>query len=228
MIELNLLPQDMRTIHKKRKSQLDIKLPKVAPTPLIVSVITVIILSQVVLGVFSIVQQKRLASVSSKLNNIMPKYKVAEVLKQEADALNGKITVIDSLASGSLVWAEKLYDLNNSVIDGVWLRSLSLDKELPKDGRQVLSGVKMAALSRRAPERETMVLEGSAVSSNSEAATAIVGRFIDSLKSNGDFFEDFEEIKLSSIQRQTLGETEIMNFTIICYFKPGRSYFEKL
>ena len=227
MIELNLVPKNLRTTNKKSNAKLDIKLPKVAPIPLIVGLISVIILSQVILGMLSVMQQKKLAAIKCKLNHIMPQQKIAVTLKKEVDNLSGKVAVIDSLTSGSLVWAKKLYDLNNSIVDGVWLSALSLSVEKSKTP-QVFAGFNKGVSPQLPVDKEMLVLKGAAVSSDSGEATAIVGRFIDSLKTNNDFFKDFEDIKLSSVQRETLGSTEIMKFTIICYFKPGRSYFEKL
>jgi hypothetical protein len=227
MIELNLIPKDLQITRKKSASQLDIKLPKVAPIPLIVGLIGIIILSQAILGLLAVMQQKKLTVINSRLNDIMPQQKIAEALKKEVDLLSGKVTVINSLTLGSLVWANKLYDLNNAVIDGVWLNSLSLNTEKEK-GSRAFTGVIKGVLSQGPDGKETLVLKGAAISSGTDAATAIVGRFIHSLKTDEDFFKDFEDIKLSSVQRETLGNTEIMNFTIICYFKSGRSYFEKL
>jgi len=227
MIELNLIPKKFQSANKKDKARLGIKLPKVALIPLIVGLISVIILSQVILGMLAVMQQKKLAVITCDLNAIMPQQEIAIVLKKEVDALSGKVTVIDSLTLGSLVWAKKLYDLNNSIIDGVWLSALSLNVE-KASSNQAFVGLNRGAAAQVPADKETLVLQGEAVSSNSEEATAVVGRFIDSLKTNEDFFKDFEDIKLSSVQRETLGETEIMNFTIVCYFKSGRSYFEKL
>lgn len=227
MIELNLMPKDLQTVRKKSKGRLDIKLSKIALIPLIIGLIGIIIFSQVILGLLAVVQQKKLAAINSKLNDIMPQQKIAVALKKEVDALSGKVAVIDSLTSGSLVWAKKLYELNNAIIDGIWLSRLSLSVERTKGGRAFV-GVKQTTLRQISANKETLVLKGAAVSSGSEEATAIVGRFIDSLKMNKDFFKDFEDIKLLSVQRETLGSTEIMNFTIVCYFKSGRSYFEKL
>jgi len=227
MIELNLIPKDLQTVREMSKAKFDIKLPKVAPIPLIIGFIGIIILSQVILGLLAVIQQKKLSAIKSKVNDIMPQYKIAEALKKEVDLLNGKIAVIDSLTSGSLVWASKLYDLNNAIIDGIWLNSLLLNIERA-NGSQAFTNVNNVVLPGRPDGKETLVLKGAAVSSGTDAATAIVGRFIDSLKKNEDFFRDFEDIKLSSVQRETLGDTEVMNFTIVCYFKPGRSYFEKL
>jgi len=172
-------------------------------------------------------QQKKLMSISNRLNTLMPQQQIATALKKEVDILSGKVAVINSLTSGSLVWAKKLQDLNNSVLDGVWLNSLSLSTET-SNANQAFIGVNPGAVGQVPADKETLILKGAAVSTGSEEATAIVGRFIDSLKTNEGFFKDFEDIKLSSVQRETLGSTEIMNFTIVCYFKPGRSYFEKL
>jgi len=227
MIELNLIPKNLRIANKKNEAKLGIKLSKVAPIPLIVGLISVIILSQVILGMISVMQQKKLAAIKCKLNDIMPQQEIAATLKKEVDKLSGKVAVIDSLTSGSLVWAQKLYDLNNSIVDGVWLSALSLSVEKSKTP-QVFAGFNKGISPQVPADKEMFVINGSAVSSDSDEATAIVGRFIDSLKTNADFFKDFDDIKLSSVQRETLGNTEIMNFTIICYFKPGRSYFEKL
>jgi hypothetical protein len=76
--------------------------------------------------------------------------------------------------------------------------------------------------------KQILILKGSAVSPTSEEETALVGKFIESLRNNKDFYGDFEDIKLSSIQRKKTGSMEVMDFTIICYFKSGRRYFEKL
>ncbi len=231
MIELNLIPKELHKNRKQPGSGLNIKFPKIAPVPLIVGIIVVIIFSQVVLSLLAAMQQKKLAAVNARLSTIMPKYKIAVALKKEFDILAGKVAVIDSLRSGSLVWAKKLYDLNNSLIDGMWLNSLSLSVEHVKPDNQPRAPVRGGHM-QQAPiqpkDKETLVLQGTAVSSGSEDATAIVGRFIDSLKNNESFFKDFEDIKLSSVQRENLGAAEVMNFTIVCYFQSGRSYFEKL
>jgi hypothetical protein len=78
------------------------------------------------------------------------------------------------------------------------------------------------------PPRQVLVLQGSAVSQSPGEEAAVVGKFMESLRNSKDFFADFEDIKLSSIQRKKLGAIEVMDFTVVCYFKKGRNYFEKL
>lgn len=216
MVDFNLLPSDLASIQKK-KAGLKIKIPKIFPTPVIILVISVLLLTQGSIGILAVNQRNRLIKLNAAFSEISPQAKVAEALKKELDELERKLSVIDALTSGSLIWAKKLYYLSGAVIEGVWLTSLSLSADEPK-GR----GAKQPA------GRQTLVLEGSAVSPTPGGETAIVGKFIESLRGNKGFFSDFEDIKVSTIQRRKLGEIEIMDFTIICYFKSGRRYFEKL
>ena len=225
MIELNLMPKDMQVFQKKKKRpSFGLKIPEIAPIPLIVGVISFIILSQIVLGLIAFIQRKQFITTAKTLSDIAPQQSIASVLEKEVDELSGKFTVIEGLTQGSLVWSKKLYDLSKTMIDGIWLSSLSLNIETPASAR--LYGT--AGMAQEPGHKQTLILTGLAISSGQAEETATVGKFIDSLKKNEDFFKDFDDIKLSSIQRESYGSTDVMNFTIICYFKPDRSYFEKL
>jgi len=225
MIELNLMPKDMRVSeNKKKKPSFDFKVPNMSPTPIIIGVISVIILSQIIMGFISLVQKRQLLSVSKVISALSSQQGVAAALKKEVDELSSKSTLIEGLTQGSLVWSKKLYDLSKAMIDGIWLNSLSLNVEIPASAQPY-----NATGTAQGPKyKQTLVLTGLAISSGQAEETAIVGEFINSLKKNDDFFRDFDDIKLASIQRESYGSTDVMNFTIICYFKPDRSYFEKL
>ena len=230
MIELNLLPKNLCLEQKKsKKTAFNIRLPKIniPPMHIIISVIGIIFISQAILGIIGLTQKKRKVALSAELALIASQEKVATTLKEEVDVLLRKLSIIDSLTQGSLLWSEKLYDVSMALIDGVWLRSLSLGTEALQVPRAVYNAPGQATPAVQMP-RQFLVLKGSAVSSSSGDETAIVGKFIDSLKNNESFFEDFDDIKLSSIQRKKKGEIELMEFTLVCYFKQGRSYFEKL
>ena len=225
MIELNLMPKDMRVSeNKKKKTSFGFKVPNMSPAPVIIGVISVIILSQIILGLISLMQKRQLISISKQISDIAPQQAIATVLKKEVDELSGKFNAIEGLTQGSLVWSKKLYDLNNAMIDGIWLSSLSLNIETPASA----SPYGRAGMTQEPGNKQTLILTGFAISSGQTEETATVGRFIDSLKKDKDFFKDFDDIKLSSIQRESYGSTDVMNFTIMCYFKPDRSYFEKL
>lgn len=216
MVDINLLPKEA-VVGTKKRLGITLKMPKIIATPLIVGVISALLLCQVLISLLAITQRNRLIKLSAEFTEVSPLEKVAEVLKKQADELNRKLSVIESLTSDSLIWSKKFYDLSGAVIEGVWLTSLSLNVEAPKGGADAQS-----------KSRQTLVLKGSVVSPSPGGETAIVGKFIESLRSNRGFFDDFDDIKVSSIQSKRLGEIEVMDFTIICYFKLGRRYFEKL
>jgi len=123
--------------------------------------------------------------------------------------LNGKLSAINELTSKSILWSKKMSDLSAAITEGVWLSELSLhDEKGPKN-------------------EQAMLLKGSVFSYTEGEEAAIIGSFINSLKYNKGFFEDFKDIKLESSRMRSIAELEVMDFSIICYFKGGRSYFDK-
>jgi Tfp pilus assembly protein PilN len=162
---------------------------------------------------------------NKELAALGPQQKESEELKAHLSSLNKKFAMVNSLTSSSLLWSKKLYDLSESMIDGVWLTSLSLASET--QAQPVSFPSQPGAVMQQPAANEMMVLQGCAVSSAQGEEAAIVGKFINSLKSHKGFSADFDDIKLASIQRKAMGKTEAMEFTIICYFKRGRSYFER-
>ena len=110
--------------------------------------------------------------------------------------------------------------------DGVWLNSLYLSIEAPDADAMMMQDFSQPQVIP--PEIQTLVLKGTAVSPSPGEETAVVGKFIESLRDNKDFFADFQDIKVTTIERKKLGQIEVMDFTIVCYFKEGRRYFEKL
>jgi len=224
VFELNFLPRAMRESSKKRKNiSFDFHMQDISPVPVIAGIVAIIVLIQLTLGVFSFVQKKRISSLSKALTDIAAQRAIAVTLKKEVDKLSGRFAVIEGLTQGSLEWSKKLYDLSNSMVEGIWLNSLSLASEAVKAPAQLPRGKS----AKPAIPRQTLVVKGLAVSTGTGEEAATVGVFMESLKNNRDFFKDFDDIKLSSVQRQFYGKAEVMSFTVICYFKTDRSYFER-
>ena len=225
MIEINLLPQEFRS-DKISKKGLNVNIPKIPLVPTIIAGVIIFMLVHLTLVLSISIQNKQLAKLKRESESIAPQQKIAGIIKKEADELQAKLSVVDSLASESLIWSKKLSSLSRSITEGVWLSSLYLNFETQKAKAPYSQNVSTPA--GESVRQQTLVLRGSALSSSPGEEPAVVGKFIESLRANQDFFTDFEDIKLSSIQRKKQGEVEIMDFTIICYFKSGRNYFEKL
>lgn len=208
MIEINLLPEELRkTQKKKERKSVDVsKIPvKKIATIAIIAFFTLQLLAAMTL----ILKKGTLKKLNSVLAELEPKYKAAQSLKLGIQQLNGKLSAINELTSKSILWSKKMADLSSAITDGVWLNELLLQDE------------------KGPPKQQSMMLKGSAVSFPKGEEAAVLANFINSLKSSKDFFEDFSDIKLESSQIRKVGDYEVMDFGIICYFKSGRSYFDR-
>ncbi|MFH1868542.1 MAG: hypothetical protein ABH843_06180 [Candidatus Omnitrophota bacterium] len=225
MIELNLLPENMRVA--KKKPSVKFNMPQIPKLPIVIAAASIILLIHIIIGISAFTMNFRLKRLNSSLMKISPQEQAALSLKKDLDGLNRKLVVIDLLSSKSLVWSSKLFYLNQAVTEGIWLTSLYLDEQQSKSNRSAVSAAAGKGGSKPAA-KQVLILKGSAFSHTPAGETAIIGKFIGSIEKNKGFFSDFEGIELASTQRNMLGDKEVMDFTVECYFKSGRSYFEKL
>lgn len=227
MIELNLLPENMR-IARKKKPSVKFNMPQVPMLPVVIGAASLVLLIHLIIGITAFSLNYRLKCLNSSLKKASPQEETAISLKKEADMLSRKLRVIDSLSSTSLIWSKKLSDLNRAMTESIWLTSLYLDERKTDKRSSFISSATKRRGGSESKARQMLVLKGSAYSLTPAGETAVIGKFIESLKKNQGFFMDFEDIELSSTQRKQLGETEVMDFIIECYFKSGRRYFDKL
>ncbi len=208
MIEINLLPEELKVEKKKAESQ-RIDISKIPIKNIIIITTAVFIVSQIVAATTLLIKKNSLKKLNRLIKELEPRYNTALSLKSDIQQLGGKLSAINELTSKSILWSKKMADLSSAITEGIWLSELTLqDKKGPKG-------------------QQAMLLKGSAVSYPEGEEAAIIGEFIKSLKSNKGFFEDFEDVKLESSRIRKIKELEVMDFTIICYFKSGRRYFDK-
>jgi hypothetical protein len=62
-----------------------------------------------------------------------------------------------------------------------------------------------------------LIIEGRVIS-KSEEAMAFVGKFMKNIKDDQQFFKDFKNIRLESVQRENKEERDVVNFKISLYF----------
>lgn len=207
MIEINLLPEELKKQQAKKEPR-QIKVSEL-PIKLIIAVsITVFIFIQILSAMVFVIKSNSLNGLNKRFGQLESDYKVAQALKLQMRQLNNKLTAINELTSKSIMWSKKMYDLSKATSDGVWLSELKLLAE------------------KGAKKQQAMLLEGSVVSHPRGEEAALIGAFINSLKSNKDFFDDFEEIKLESSQMRKIAGLDVMDFKIICFFKKGKIYFD--
>jgi len=202
MIEINLLPPNLRV--KKREPM---KLPSLPVIPIAAGLIGFLIAIQILLLFFIQIKNASNSSLKKKTTSLAASNKEAMGIDDSLREISSKVEVIDKLSNSRFNVAKKLNDLSDSLVSGVWLRSVDVKKgESPNE----------PGLSR-----ETLVIEGSSIISG-ESAEGAIGKFVNSLKENGSFSSDFDNIEIAKEERKKVQNTEIMDFVVICHFKKGR------
>lgn len=192
MIEINLLPEEMRRENRFRFN-LDIEASKVgflAGGVLIGFLIIVVIL----FSIGSSVRKGQTANLIKKEQRILPQKSEVEAVNKEIAVLNAKMAALQGIARRRYLWAEKLNQLSDMILQGIWFTRIYTD-----------SG-------------ERLIIEGGVISKREEAMAA-VGNFMKEIRGNEAFFKDFTNIKLESVQRKSLDERDVVDFRIVLYFK---------
>lgn len=202
MIEINLLPEGLR---KKKAKHL--KIPRLPAVPIISAIVGFLILIQIILVLAVQVKKATLSSLNKKFTSISAGSAEAKILEDKLKELLAKVDAVEKLTSSRFDWAENLNDLSDSLVSGIWLRSLYIKKV-------------DAGISTTTP-KQLLIIEGSSIVSG-EREAGCVGEFVNSLKENKEFSESFHEIELTRVVRRKIRHTEAIDFIITCYFKEGK------
>lgn len=199
MIELNLLPKELR---KQKK----IVLPEIPILPIAISAIAVVIAIHIVL--YASVKGKRTqaARLDKKWEELAPQRKIADKFVEEIQDIESRIKAAKDVATPELSWTEILSGLNRAMVPDVWLSRFKTVFGKTK-GKKQEEGTPIA-----------LDMAGYALG-KSEIATSTVARFINSLKEQEEFSRYFEEIELQDMRNETIDEEEVMAFNLICKFK---------
>ena len=153
-----------------------------------------------------------LKGLKKEWGDVAPEREKIDKLSKEYAELDATEKAREKLR-GHFRWSQKLQELNDSVVRGVWLRELFLGER----SLETPAATKPGSPSKK---ERTLILLGSAASPKGDE-TALVGRFIRSLKENKNFISDFSEVELESIKRREIQSYEVMDFKIICTFRDG-------
>lgn len=205
MIEINLLPEELK--RKRRKRQL----PKIPLIPTTIIFISALIILQVFLSGVVFFGKKQLSSVEKEWQALAPKKRELDAIKKKISLTAKKTEAIENLMKERLSWSRILNEISNSMTPNVWLTELRYEEK--SQAKQGSKGSKEIMAKVR-----SLVLSGAA-SGKGEEATAYIAHFITSLKQNDKFFRDFEDIEVVSIKKSIMEGADVMNFTIVCRFE---------
>jgi len=227
MIEINLLPQEMRKKEPRFKpiefGMIDMK--NLPVKNIGIAAVVALLVLHTALFIVGSYSKSRVADMTKKYNAILPERSTAQALKSQIDLINRKVAAIDELMVKRFGWAEKLSSLSDSVTSGIWLSELSYDEKTGESAKNVVTkqaatGGKSQAL-KQSTEKVTLryLLISGYASSMGEQGTALIGKFIKSLKDNPGFYSDFSSIELGSIKSEKMQDQEVMSFKLTCMFK---------
>jgi len=225
MLEINLLPEEAKK--KKRPStKIDVSAMSMPSLPIVsiaACAVGAILIIQLILFVVGVISGATLRSLALEYKDILPKKQNTEKLKIQVDRMNKKVGAINELMVKRFSWEKKLNDLSDSMTPGIWLTELQYDEKLIEAPKAVSAepAQKKGGQAAENVSSKYLVLSG-AVSSMGEEGTALIGRFIKSLKDDPDFYSDFSDIELDIIKREKAEDQEIMTFKITCLFKAKR------
>ncbi|MFA6079190.1 MAG: hypothetical protein WC779_05535 [Candidatus Omnitrophota bacterium] len=223
MIEVNLLPDDRRKKQERFKkidlSGIDLK--NIPIVKVAAAAFTVLVIIQALLFLIGIYSKSHLASLEKRYNQVLPEKKVADALKFQIDNITKKVKAIDELMVNRFSWARKLNALSDSMTQGVWLTEIHYDEKIVDRTITPANTSKSKEPVKPVTEKvavKYLIMSGYALNTNGEG-TALIGKFIKTLKTNNDFYSDFSDIQLGSIKRDKMEDQEVMSFKITCLFK---------
>jgi len=205
---------------KMPKTKLAFALPKIevdasaiakSLAPALTPLIVVLICASLGLFYFSNQKANELAKIDKKATAVKIDPQEALKFKNQQEALEKKISLLEELSSHEFFWVDKMDDLSDCLPRGVWLNDLSLNKK--KITQEVAKG------KNEESEQTILTIKGSAIAQRIEDAVSYIGEFVNALKQKPSFSKDFSEIKLNAIYKGTIGKSDVMNFELVCLLR---------
>ncbi|MFH1853859.1 MAG: hypothetical protein ABH815_00940 [Candidatus Omnitrophota bacterium] len=192
MIEINLLPEEMR---KQKKLDLKFDLETIGKVKFLAGGILIGALALSVLFMFtgSSIRKKQIINLMKKEQAMSSKKTQAEEANKDILFLMAKMSELDEITKRKFFWSRKLNELSDLVLPGIWLTRVYTDAD------------------------NRFIIEGSVISKKEEAMAA-VGKFMKDIREKQSFFQDFRNIKLESVQRKGTGDRDVVDFRIALYF----------
>ena len=205
MIELNLLPKNLR--RRKRRTS-TVQLPKIPVVPIALGVVAFLICAHILLVLLSFHSNAVYKRSVQTWKEMEPQRTATEEVINETAELDRKLNVIRGIAKPELDWARLLSGLNQAMMPSVWLATFDL----------VFAGNKKTSrLTDISGPPEFLELTGYGLGTSQEA-TSVVAKFINSLKGQNDFAEYFKEIELNNMRSGNVAGEEVMIFKLDCAF----------
>lgn len=202
MIKINLIPSEYRqeTLAENKRKESDLM-------GLVLKVILIALAIFFVLYAFIVYiplknTQKAVVNKKNEILALDKKHAVSDDSADLEEQMKKQVETIQRLKK-TVVWSEKLNIISDSVPVQLQLISLHLksrqEKAMEKISKKVLKGGEYKVVTSDVETTQTyytLELQGEVLATGGEN---LVGQFLDNLKRNSKFMNDFEDIKLVSI-----------------------------
>jgi len=194
MIEINLLPQELRVKTKENAPQQVIltTVTGLSRDKLFIYAIPVLlvlfVLAHLYFAVIGISKNAQLVSLKRKWVDLEPQKKILDEFNQQYSVVSQDASLTRLLISQRALWAQKLNKLSLNLPAGVWFNDISLSKQ-------------------------NLTIQGSVISLQKEEL-GLINKLLDNLKSDQEFFKDFSNFELSSVQKRPVGSYDIADFVL--------------
>jgi Tfp pilus assembly protein PilN len=185
MIEINLLPQELKPKVKKKILGIESE-QAIYIIPLVFGILIIL---HILLGGILLLKNSQLKLLNIKWRSLETQRKNLEDFQKECALLSADAKVTQQLLSSRINWSEKLYKLSLYLPSGVWFNELS-----------VTSG--------------DFILQASVISLQKEEL-GLIHQFIDKLKNDHMFFKDFNSLELKSVERRVIGGYDVLDFVLV-------------
>ncbi len=188
MIEINLLPEELRQKAKKPVSNESVKVIPSQVFLVIPGILVLIIIVQIILGVLSIFKSTQLGMLKRQWGIMDVERKQWEELKSGTAQRSLEDKIINQLSSKSLLWAPKLNKLSLLLPGGIWFQELTYS--------QVGLNLQASVISLQKDEM------------------ALINKFMKQLKDDKDFMQGFSGLELSTVSKRKVGGYDVTDFTL--------------
>jgi Tfp pilus assembly protein PilN len=194
MIEINLLPEELRAKTKtKNLEHKTVTAPAAfSPQQLFIYAIPfllgLLICVHIFFAVISISKNGQLIALNRKWMELAPQKKALDEFSNNYSSTSADTSLVASLNSKRILWAQKLNKLSLNLPSGVWFDEITISAK-------------------------NIVIRGSIISLVKEEVN-LINKLLDNLKADSQFSMDFTSFELSNVQKKNVGGYDIADFML--------------
>jgi Tfp pilus assembly protein PilN len=195
MIEINLLPEELRSKIKGRLSSgakdaaHSVLLQERLLLYLIPGILVFLILAHLYLTVLLLTKNAEFASLNRKWIALAPQRKALEEFNRDFSGQEQYSGFLQQQAARRMLWAQKLNELSRQLPAGIWFNEISM-------------------------HGTNLTVRGSVISLEKNEV-GLLNKLLDNLKATSAFARDFSGFELNNLQKRTVGGYDIADFVIV-------------